>query len=100
MCSMSRPDRTLRSGPLERQVFLLFVFEMFVFDLDEFALFLHLLDYFAEFDGGWAVVVFDIGRAHQVFLKFFIVVEVDEVEQFVEYGLADVGLATDLVEYI
>ena len=99
MCSMSRPDRTLRLGRLSGRYFFCSYSKCLFLTWMSF-LFLHLLDDFAEFDRGRAVVVFDVGRAHQVFLKLFVVVEVDEVEQFVEYGLADVGFATDFVEYI
>ena len=47
------------------------------------------------------MVVFDPRYAPIRFSSnLFVVVEVDEVEQLVEDGLADVGFATDLVEYI
>ena len=94
------PREDTEVWPLEWEEFLLLVFEVFVFDYDEFAMFLHIFDYFMEFGGSWAVVVFDVDCAHQVFLELFVVVEVDEVEQLVEYGLADVGFATDFVQYI
>ena len=96
MCSMSRPDRTLRSGRLSGRL-LLFVFEVFVFDLDEFALFLHLLDYLTELNGSWAMMVFDVCRAHQVFLEFFIVIKVDEIEQLVETVSPTLGLPPTLL---
>src|SRR4030042_1516786 len=83
---------------VSRQVFRLWVVEIVALYLFYFPLLDHLLNDLVKFDRRGTILILHIRRANQLFFIFFIEIEVNEIEQLVDYRLTDIRLRTHLVQ--
>src|SRR4030043_1569024 len=83
---------------VSRQVFRLCVVEIVALYLFNFSLLDHLLNDLGKLDRRRTILILHIRRANQLFLIFFIEIEVYEIEKLVDDSFADVRLRTNLVQ--
>src|SRR3990167_2766311 len=82
------------------QVFGLVIFiEFTLYGLD-FPLFFKFGNNFRKSDRRRTVGVLHVSSANELFFKFFVIIKINKVQQFIQYGLAYIRFASDFGQYI